>query len=63
MAKRQKAKPTLEEQEEDIWPDEKSECNHKWHLVRYIENPFFDKREAVFICSSCGKINRIEGKE
>jgi len=63
MAKRQKAKPTLEEQEEDIWPSDKGECFHNWHLAKYIENPFYDIKQALFICDKCNKIKKIECKE
>ena len=69
MAKRQKANKgkdnsfTIDEMEKDLWPEDKTECNHNWHLAKSIENFMTGILYCTFVCSVCGKTKKIEGRE
>ena len=36
-------------------------CEHRWHLVKAIDNYFANVINATFLCDICGKVKRVEG--
>jgi hypothetical protein len=60
-----KEKPKEEAEEEfSLYPPERKECacEHRWHLGKFLENPFIGRYLAIFICDKCGKSKRQESQ-
>jgi hypothetical protein len=57
MAKRRK----VNKGRNNSFINDEGECNHDWHLARYLENPWIPRGQGTFICPRCGKIKKVTG--